>query len=342
MSLDFVDQAIIEIHSGNGGAGAISFQRERYMPRGGPDGGDGGKGGDVWARVNEQLYSLRHLRYQQKLRAENGDNGRSGQRHGKNGADCWIDVPLGTKIIDKESGIVLANLDAEQRSAKLLTGGRGGKGNAYFKSAHNQLPRFAQEGEMGTSRSLIVHVSLIADVALVGFPNVGKSSVLAELTAARPKIGDYHFTSKKPVVGVCMANNIKDDRLVIVDMPAIIDRNNSMYEFGRAYLHHLLMVNIIVYVLSLEPIEGNDPYIQYNTVRRVIGEYNHQLLNKITLCVATKGDLLSAERAKSELEALTTKLEVPLIVLSRSVQNNGGLDQLREKLFQYLDVSNST
>ena len=325
------DYAIIQVEAGHGGAGAVSFQRERYAPRGGPDGGDGGDGGDVWARCDAHIHSLAGARFQHAVRAGDGQRGGARRRHGKNGADCAIYVPVGTELVEHVSGQRIADMNTADASVRIAKGGRGGKGNAHFKSAHNQFPRFAQHGEPGERRVMRARQLYMADVGLVGFPNVGKSTLLAALTGANPKIGDYYFTTRRPMVGVCLAHNAADDRLTIIDMPAIVPADSKQHDTDYRACYHALRVDIVVYVVSIAVVEGADMRAQYTVARDALAACDDGAAHTPrALCVINTDDIPSPH-AYDALRALTRQHNTPLVALS--ARNRAHIDRLRERLF---------
>ena len=237
----FTDYTKIIIKSGNGGDGAITFRREKYVAAGGPDGGDGGRGGNIYFRVDPNANTLIDFRFTKKFKAQNGENGSGSNRYGKAGEDLYIDVPIGTIIKDVETGKVVADLSKEGQEELVLKGGRGGKGNSHFATATRQVPRFAQAGEEGEEKEVILELKLLADVGLLGFPNVGKSTFLSRVTDAKPKIANYHFTTIEPNLGV--VKTASGDSFVIADIPGIIEGASEGVGLGIQFLRHIITCN---------------------------------------------------------------------------------------------------
>ncbi|MFP4703379.1 MAG: GTPase ObgE [Spirochaetaceae bacterium] len=293
----FVDEVTVSVQSGNGGAGTVSFRREKYVPKGGPDGGDGGRGGNVVFRTRSNLKTLRHLRMKNSYRAENGRPGEGGERHGRDGNDAVIEVPPGTVVRERETGEVLADLSDEGSEWVCLHGGRGGKGNAHFKSSRRQTPRFAQPGEEGRFLLLRVELRLTADAGFVGLPNAGKSSLLRLLTAAEPRVAGYPFTTTIPNLGVI---KLADRDIILADIPGIIEGAAEGAGLGLRFLKHIARTRALVFVLDLADDE-TDPGRAYHTLREELHSYDPELLSKPELLLGTKIDL---EGARERLEAM--------------------------------------
>ena len=253
----FTDYVKIIAKAGNGGDGAVSFRREKYVAAGGPDGGDGGKGGSVYFEVDQDRNTLIDFRYQKKFKAENGKNGEGAHRFGKSGEDLVVKVPLGTIVKEAETGRVLADLSELGQKELILAGGRGGKGNSHFATSTRQAPRFSQEGEKGEEKELILELKLLADVGLLGFPNVGKSTLLSVVTDATPKIADYHFTTLEPNLGVVKGEY--GDSFVIADIPGIIEGASQGIGLGIQFLRHIERTRLLLHVIDVSGIEGRNP-----------------------------------------------------------------------------------
>lgn len=281
----FVDDVTLEVHSGHGGAGAVSFRRERYVPRGGPDGGDGGRGGDVVVTVRNNLKTLAHLSGKTRFSAEDGQQGRGRKRHGRDGQDCVLEVPPGTTITDVETGELLLDTAAGSADVVLLRGGRGGKGNTHFKSSTHQAPRFAQPGEPGEQRTLHIELKLIADVGLVGLPNAGKSSLLQALTAAHPKIGNYPFTTRVPHLGVL---RFYDHDVVLADIPGIIEGAADGAGLGHQFLRHISRTAVLALLID---VTDDNPGATYATLLGELNEYDVELARKRRIVIGSKCDL---------------------------------------------------
>jgi GTP-binding protein len=295
----FVDEALIEVSSGDGGAGSVHFRREKFVPRGGPDGGDGGDGGNVLFEVRQNLKTLSHLKMQKIFRAENGRGGGGQRRSGHRGRDVRIAVPPGSLVKDPGTGRILRDLSEKGDSWLVLKGGRGGKGNWHFRSPTRQAPRFAQGGGKGSARQLLVELNLIADIGLVGKPNAGKSTLLATLTNARPKIAPYPFTTKDPYIGVFASG---DDELILADIPGIIEGASHGAGLGLRFLKHVNRTRALVFLIDLgEP----EPGRTFEVLKAELGSYDPRLLERPRLLLGTKLDLEGATR---HLEALRAAL----------------------------------
>lgn len=293
--------------AGNGGNGSASFRREKYVPRGGPDGGDGGRGGTVYLRSRRNLTSLLPFQFTTRFKAENGGPGRSQQRHGKNGKDLVVDVPVGTVVSDDESGEILADLTEEDERTAVARGGRGGLGNVHFKTSTRQAPRLAELGEPGEERWLRLELRLIADVGLVGLPNAGKSTLLAASSAARPKIADYPFTTLEPILGVVQVGGIDGQTFVMADIPGLIGGAAQGVGLGLEFLRHVRRTKVLVHVLDASGgLEGRDPIQDFETVNAELHAYEEDLLVKPMLVALNKADIPEAQR---NLELLTTQLQ---------------------------------
>jgi GTP-binding protein len=302
-----IDRARIWVKAGNGGNGSASFRREKYVPRGGPDGGDGGRGGTVYLRSRRNLTSLLPFQFTTRFKAENGGPGRSQQRHGKNGKDLVVDVPVGTVVSDDESGEILADLTEEDERTAVARGGRGGLGNVHFKTSTRQAPRLAELGEPGEERWLRLELRLIADVGLVGLPNAGKSTLLAASSAARPKIADYPFTTLEPILGVVQVGGIDGQTFVMADIPGLIGGAAQGVGLGLEFLRHVRRTKVLVHVLDASGgLEGRDPIQDFETVNAELHAYEEDLLVKPMLVALNKADIPEAQR---NLELLTAQLQ---------------------------------
>ena len=268
-----VDKVRITIKAGNGGNGAVSFHREKYVAAGGPDGGDGGRGGDVIFVASDEKRTLMDFRFKTKFSAQNGEQGRKNNMTGKDGADLIIEVPAGTVIIDGETGRIVADIRGGVRKT-VLKGGRGGKGNARFCTPTRRAPRFATPGRKTEPHTVILELKSIADVGLVGFPNVGKSTLLSVVTAAKPKIADYHFTTLSPNLGVA---SIDDTSFIIADIPGLIEGASEGAGLGHNFLRHIERTRMLVHVLDASGIEGRDPIEDYYKIRAELDSYNAEL-----------------------------------------------------------------
>ena len=310
----FTDYAKIIIKSGNGGDGAVTFRREKYVAAGGPDGGDGGKGGSIYFRVDPNANTWVDFRYTQKFKAENGENGSGSNKYGKAGEDLYIDVPIGTIIKDAETGKVVADLSEEGQEELVLKGGRGGKGNSHFATATRQVPRFAQAGEDGEEKEVILELKLLADVGLLGFPNVGKSTFLSRVTDAKPKIANYHFTTIEPNLGVVKAKN--GESFVIADIPGIIEGASEGVGLGIQFLRHVERTRLLLHVIDVSGIEGRNPVEDYYTINKELKEYSEKLATRKQILVANKLDIMQDDTGLKELEELAKKEGLELFKIS--------------------------
>ncbi|MCI5721243.1 MAG: GTPase ObgE [Firmicutes bacterium] len=291
----FVDRAKIFIKSGKGGNGCVSFRREPYVPEGGPDGGDGGKGGDVIFQADRNLRTLMDFRYKRKYEAENGQNGMKKKRFGKNGEDLIIKVPMGTVVIDEETGLVMKDLVEDGESFVAAKGGRGGKGNVHFKNSVRQAPNFAEAGGFAKERSVILEMKMIADVGLVGFPNVGKSSLLATATSAQPKIENYHFTTINPNLGVVQ---LYDSSFVMADIAGIIEGAHQGLGLGFKFLKHIERTKVLIHVVDVSGSEGRNPIEDFDKINNELLMYSERVAKKPMLVAANKMDMLDEDDPK--------------------------------------------
>jgi len=288
----FVDRAKIIIKSGKGGDGAVTFRREPFVPEGGPDGGDGGKGGDVVFQADRNLRTLMDFRYKRKYEAENGQNGMKRNRFGKAGQDLIIKIPMGTVIIDEDTGLVMKDLTKDGEKFVAAKGGRGGRGNVNFKNSVRQAPNFAEAGGESKERKIILEMKLIADVGLVGFPNVGKSSLLAVATSAQPKIANYHFTTIDPNLGVV---KIYDNSFVMADIAGIIEGASEGLGLGFRFLKHIERTKVLIHVVDVSGSEGRNPKEDFDKINRELEAYSPKILKKPQLVAANKIDMIDED-----------------------------------------------
>lgn len=291
----FVDRAKIQIISGKGGNGCVSFRREPFVPEGGPDGGDGGKGGDIVILADQNLRTLMDFKYKKKYVAENGQDGMSKKRFGKNGQDLIIKVPTGTVVIDEESGLVMKDLTEDGQSFVAAKGGKGGKGNTNFKNSIRQAPNFAESGNFAKERTIILELKMIADVGIVGFPNVGKSSLLAISTSAKPKIENYHFTTIAPNLGVV---NVSDNSFVMADIAGIIEGAHKGLGLGLKFLKHIERTRVLIHMVDVSGSEGRDPIEDFEKINAELRMYSQDVADKPMLVAANKIDLISEDDPK--------------------------------------------
>ena len=298
----FVDYAKIIIKSGDGGNGATSFRREKYVAAGGPDGGDGGNGGDIYFEVDPDSNTLIDFRFNKKFKAQNGENGRGSNCYGKNGEDCLIKVPVGTVVKDFETGKVIVDLSEKGQKELVLKGGRGGKGNSHFATSTRQAPNFSIDGEKGKEKEVILELKSLADVGLIGFPNVGKSTILSKVTAATPKIADYHFTTINPNLGVVKTEF--GDSFVIADIPGIIEGASEGVGLGLQFLRHVERTRLLLHVIDVAGTEGRNPVEDFHKINDELKKYSEKLANRTQILVANKMDSLQNEENCEAIEKL--------------------------------------
>lgn len=290
--MKFIDEATITVESGNGGSGCVSFRRERCVPRGGPDGGDGGKGGDVVITASAQRRTLYQFRHQRFFKAKNGAQGQGSQKTGGHGQDVIIQVPLGTLVMDADSGQLIADFDGAGKSMVIARGGRGGKGNLHFKSSTHRAPRFAQPGEPGQAFTLRLELKLLADVGLMGLPNAGKSTLISVISSARPKIADYPFTTLVPNLGVVQPPS--GEPFVVADIPGLVEGAHEGVGLGIQFLRHIERTRILVHLIDAAAIDEHDPLGGYRTINRELSRYSEALATKPQIVVLNKIDLPDA------------------------------------------------
>lgn len=310
----FTDYVKIYAKAGNGGNGAISFRREKYVAAGGPDGGDGGKGGDIYFEVDQNSNTLLEFRYKKKFKAENGSNGEGSNKYGKSGEDLTIKVPIGTIVKDADTNHVLADLSHEGQKELVLKGGRGGKGNSHFATATRQAPRFSQDGENGEEKELILELKLLADVGLIGFPNVGKSTFLSRTTSATPKIADYHFTTLEPNLGVVKTEY--GDSFVIADIPGIIEGASEGVGLGLQFLRHIERTRLLLHVIDVSGSEGRNPVDDFEKINSELKKYSKKLSERTQIIVANKSDIIQDEEKFEELSKLAKKHNIKIFKIS--------------------------
>lgn len=310
----FTDYTKIIVKSGDGGNGAITFRREKYVAAGGPDGGDGGKGGDVYFVVDPDQNTLINFRYNKKYKAQNGENGSGNRCFGKSGDDLYIKVPRGTVIKDSETGKVIADLSEEGQCELIFPGGRGGKGNSHFATSTRQAPRFAQDGEKGIEKEVILELKLLADVGLIGFPSVGKSTILSRVTSARPKIADYHFTTLEPNLGVVKTEF--GDSFVLADIPGIIEGASEGTGLGLRFLRHIERTRLLLHVIDVSGSEGRNPVDDFNTINKELKKYSEKLSTRKQIIVANKIDAMQDETLYEQLEKLAKEKNIEIFKIS--------------------------
>ncbi len=332
--MKFIDEAVINVQSGNGGRGCVSFRREKFIPRGGPDGGDGGKGGDVVLLTTSRKRTLYQFRYQRYFKAKNGAHGQGKRKTGKNGQGLIIEIPPGTLITDAETGQTIKDLVETGETLVLVKGGRGGQGNARFKTSTHRTPRFAQPGEPGETKTFRLELKLLADVGIIGLPNAGKSTLISAVSSARPKIGDYPFTTLSPSLGVVRTD--WGEPFVIADIPGLIKGAHKGTGLGIRFLRHIERTKILVHLVDVSTIETNDPLKSYDTVNKELSMYNQQLIEKPQIVVLNKLDLPGAQEMATSFQSALKGKEV----ISISALTGKGIEDLTSQIIQLLDKHN--
>ena len=298
----FIDRAKIKVMAGSGGNGVTAFRREKFVPRGGPSGGDGGKGGDVWLESDESLNTLLHLRYNPEHHAERGRHGEGSNRHGRDGADVIVKVPVGTQVFDADSGELLHDFTDVSQRFLAAKGGKGGWGNAHFATPTRQAPRFHYSGRPGEEREVQLELKLIADVGLIGFPNAGKSTLISVISAAKPKIADYPFTTLEPNLGVVDLGDFRT--FVVADIPGLIEGASDGAGLGDRFLRHVERTKMLLHLVDVSSLSGRDPVEDYEIINRELAKYNKELAERQQVIVAAKIDALDEP---DRLESLRQK-----------------------------------
>lgn len=335
--MQFVDKARIIIKAGNGGDGCSSFHREKYVSHGGPDGGDGGRGGNVIFLADENMSTLLDFKFARHFRAQNGENGRGKMQFGKKGEDIIIKVPVGTRVRDLESGKIIADMNKAGREKIVLHGGRGGKGNAKFATPTRQSPRYAQNGQRTKEYEVELELMTIADVGLIGLPNVGKSTILSVVTSAKPKIANYHFTTLTPNLGVVKRY---DKSFVVADIPGLIEGAAEGAGLGHDFLRHIERTRLLVHVLDISGSEGRDPIEDYKQIRKELADYSPKLTELPELIAANKMDITGAE---DYLEFLREELEGANVeIFPVSAATAKGFEPLLDRILVLLETLPST
>jgi len=311
----FIDEAKIKVKAGDGGHGCVSFRREKYIPKGGPDGGHGGRGGDVYFEAADDLDTLLDFMGRPEWKAQNGRPGMGADRHGTDGEDLIIKVPPGTLVYDTDYDLLLKDLNEVGMKVKICRGGKGGKGNKFFATSTNQTPRMAQQGQPGQERNLRLELKLIADVGIVGKPNAGKSTLISRCSEARPKIADYPFTTLEPVLGIVELSG--ERRFVMADIPGLIEGAHAGAGLGHDFLRHIERTRIIVHILDILPIDGTKPSENYRAIREELAQYSSELAAKPEIIVANKMDLDSDKKQYKKLyKALGSRKILPVSAVS--------------------------
>ena len=321
--MQFIDKAKIRVEAGKGGDGTVAFRREAHVPKGGPAGGDGGKGGSVIFEATTSLSTLLDLKYNRLYKAPSGQNGMAKKMHGKDAIDTLIKVPVGTVIINEETNKIMADLTEDKQRVVIAKGGRGGRGNARFATSRNPAPQICERGEPGEKFDLQCELKLLADVGLVGFPSVGKSTLLSVVSRARPEIADYHFTTIVPNLGVVQ---VKDGRsFVMADLPGLIEGAAQGRGLGHQFLRHIERCRVIVHIIDMGAVDGRDPYEDYVTINKELGEYQYRLLERPQIVVANKMD---EEGAKENLARFKEQVGDDVKVFPISAIIHDGVDQV--------------
>ena len=328
----FVDYTKITIKSGNGGNGAKTFRREKYVAAGGPDGGDGGKGGSIYFVVDPDSNTWIDFRYNKKYKAEDGKNGSGGHCYGKSGEDLYIGVPKGTVVKDAETGKILADLSEDGQKELILEGGRGGKGNSHFATSTRQAPNFAQEGEKGLEKEVILELKLLADVGLLGYPNVGKSTILSMVTSAKPKIANYEFTTLVPNLGVVKTEY--GESFVIADIPGIIEGASEGVGLGIQFLRHIERTRLLLHIIDVSEASGRRPIEDYYSINKELKKYSEKLSTRKQIIVANKIDVMQDDTGYKELEKLARENNLEIFKISAATGQ--GLKELISRVAEVL------
>ncbi|MBO5610795.1 MAG: GTPase ObgE [Eubacterium sp.] len=330
----FVDRAKIFVRAGKGGDGHVSFRRELYVPNGGPDGGDGGKGGDVIFVIDKGINTLMDFKNVRKYKATDGEEGGKRRCHGANGKDIVIKVPPGTVIKDFETGKVIIDMADREEPFVLLRGGRGGKGNQHYATSTMQAPRYAQPGQAAIEKTLVLELKMLADVGLVGFPSVGKSTLLSKVSNAKPKIADYHFTTLVPNLGVVGLGEGRS--FVMADIPGIIEGASEGTGLGLDFLRHIERTRILLHIVDAASVEGRDPIEDIEAINEELSKYSEELVKRPTIIVANKLDVLPAEERDAVLKKLRDKYEPDTKVMAISAATGEGVKELLNAAFELL------
>lgn len=329
----FIDSAKIKLKAGKGGDGAVAWRREKYEPSGGPHGGDGGRGGDVIIKADEGLHTLMDFRYKREYKAQNGENGMNKLKYGKAGEDIILKVPVGTLVKDLETGGVIYDFKNKDDEFIICHGGRGGHGNAKYKTSTRRAPAFAQAGTAGEERSVLLELKLLADVGLVGFPNVGKSTILSQVSAARPKISNYHFTTLSPNLGLVSLG--EEESFVLADIPGLIEGASTGVGLGDEFLKHIERTSVLIHVLDISASEGRDPLEDFYKINEELYNYNEKLRTKPMIVFANKLDLGGEDNLRVLEKALKDKYQI----ISGSAATGLNVNLLMKKAFEVLKKS---
>ncbi|QTA79858.1 GTPase [Desulfonema limicola] len=334
--MKFIDEALITVRSGDGGRGCVSFRRERFIPKGGPDGGDGGKGGDVIFTTASQKRTLYHLQYKKHYKAKNGQGGQGNQKTGRGGDDVIIDIPPGTLVSDADTGEIIKDFTQPDETFIIAHGGRGGQGNLRFKSSTNRVPRFAQPGEPGQTLNLKLDLKLLADVGIMGFPNAGKSTLISVISSAKPKVADYPFTTLIPNLGVVKTD--MGEPFVVADIPGLIEGAHTGAGLGIQFLRHIERTSILIHLIDALDIDPDNPLSRYRAINSELARYSPALSEKPQVVVLNKMDMPGADVAAELFESAVkdSKEEIDFICISAVTGKD--IDKLKIKIVQYLDL----
>lgn len=327
----FIDEVLVELYAGDGGNGCMAFRREKYIPMGGPFGGNGGKGSDIIFKVDEGLNTLIDLRYKKQIKGEKGANGEGKAKQGKNAEDVIIRVPLGTVITDCDTGLIIADLTKKDEEVIVAKGGRGGRGNIAFATRSNPAPSFAENGEPGEYKKVKIELKLLADVGLVGMPSVGKSTLISKISASKPKIAAYHFTTLSPNLGVVRVSENKS--FVVADLPGLIEGASLGEGLGDKFLKHIERTRVIAHVIDMSGYEGRNPYDDYVTINRELENFGHDLMKKPQIIIANKMDLESSKEYLKEFQEKVKDVKIYPI----SAYHSEGLKEVIKELEDILE-----
>ena len=327
----FIDKAILDVCAGNGGNGMVAFRHEKYIEKGGPSGGDGGRGGSVYFVGSSSINTLLEFKYRKKIVAPNGENGKGKQCYGKKGEDIYVKVPLGTIIYDEINNYVIADSNENNQQVLIAKGGRGGRGNCHFANSRYQAPEIAENGEPGEKLKIRLELKLLADVGLVGFPSVGKSTLLSVVSAARPEIASYHFTTLSPNLGVVQ---LQDKSFVMADLPGLIEGASQGKGLGFQFLRHIERCRVLLHVIDMAATDGRDPYQDYLTIKEELKQYNPELLKRPQLILANKMD---QEEASLFLKEFKEKLQDDIPIYPISAITHQNIQPVIQKIFEILD-----
>ena len=334
--MQFIDRISIRVIAGNGGNGKSAFRREKFVAKGGPSGGDGGRGADVIFVVDNNMNTLLDFRFHRKFVGKNGENGDIKNQYGHNAPPCIVKVPLGTLVKDADTGETLADLTEVGQEAVIAKGGRGGRGNAKFANSANRAPTFAELGEPGEARNILLELKLLADVGLVGYPSVGKSSLIAKVSAARPEIAEYHFTTITPVLGVVNVGSLGDEKtFVMADIPGLIDGASEGVGLGHDFLRHVERTKVIIHIVDASGIEGRDPVEDYYKINKELKIYSERIARRPQVLACNKMDLPGAEENLPRLRELAEKEGIEIFPISAATRQ--GLDELIKRVAVLLD-----